>query len=136
MTQGLLLFLNLGTEEVILIGFVVLLLFGGKKLPELARGLGKGIREFKDASDSVKREIHKNINQLTAEEELKKEDMLLDAEKKRLRERNLTLSDEEKTIADMEREAILKDAERQRNKDYSPSAFTEETTENNINKTI
>ncbi len=136
MTQGLLLFLNLGTEEVILIGFVVLLLFGGKKLPELARGLGKGIREFKDASDSVKREIHKNINQLTAEEELKKEDMLLDAEKKRLRERNLTLSEEEKTIADMEREAILKDAERQRNKDYSPSAFTEETTENNINKTI
>lgn len=41
---------------------VVLLLFGGKKLPELARGLGKGIREFKDASDGVKAEIHRNIN--------------------------------------------------------------------------
>ena len=40
----------------------ILLLFGGKKLPELARGLGKGIREFKEASDGVKREIHRNIN--------------------------------------------------------------------------
>ena len=46
----------------ILIFLVVLLLFGGKKLPELARGLGKGLREFKDASDGIKREIHNNIN--------------------------------------------------------------------------
>lgn len=82
----MLLFLNLGTEEVILIVFVALLLFGGKKLPELAKGLGKGIREFKDASDSVKREIHKNINQLTAEEELEREELLLDAEKNRLKD--------------------------------------------------
>ena len=56
------LFLNMGTPELMLILFAVLLLFGGKKLPELARGLGKGMREFKDASDGVKREIHRNIN--------------------------------------------------------------------------
>ncbi len=62
MLDSILLFLNIGTEEMMLILFVVLLLFGGKKLPELARGLGKGIREFKDASDGVKREIHRNIN--------------------------------------------------------------------------
>ena len=74
MFNGVLLFLNLGTQEVILIMFAVLLLFGGEKLPELARGLGKGIREFKDASDGVKREIHRNINQLTAAEELKREE--------------------------------------------------------------
>ncbi len=49
----------------ILIFLVVLLLFGGKKLPELARGLGKGLREFKDASDGIKREIHNNINTVT-----------------------------------------------------------------------
>ena len=55
-------FLNMGGSEIVLILGVVLLLFGGKKLPELARGLGKGIREFKDASDGVKREIHRNIN--------------------------------------------------------------------------
>lgn len=42
--------------------FAILLLFGGKKLPELARGLGKGMREFKDASEGVKREINRNIN--------------------------------------------------------------------------
>ena len=73
---GSLLFLNLGTQEVVMILFAVLLLFGGEKLPELARGLGKGIREFKDASDGVKREIHRNINELTATEELKREEQL------------------------------------------------------------
>jgi sec-independent protein translocase protein TatA len=74
MNNGFLLFLNFGTQEVVLIIFVALLLFGGEKLPELARGLGKGIREFKDASDGVKREIHRNINELTASEELKREE--------------------------------------------------------------
>ena len=62
MQTSVLLFLNIGTPEMLVIVFAVLLLFGGKKLPELARGLGKGIREFKDASDDVKREIHRNIN--------------------------------------------------------------------------
>lgn len=41
----------------IIILFVVLLLFGAKRIPELARGMGKGIREFKDASREIKREI-------------------------------------------------------------------------------
>ena len=41
---------NLGGTEIILIVLVVLLLFGGRKIPELMKGLGKGIREFKDAS--------------------------------------------------------------------------------------
>ena len=41
---------KLGTTEIILILAVVLLLFGGKKIPELMRGLGKGMKEFKDAS--------------------------------------------------------------------------------------
>src|SRR6476661_6011565 len=62
MISSVLLFLNIGTPELMLIMFVVLLMFGGNKLPELARGLGKGIREFKDASEGVKREIHRNIN--------------------------------------------------------------------------
>ncbi|MDP3467801.1 MAG: twin-arginine translocase TatA/TatE family subunit [Daejeonella sp.] len=62
MVNSVLLFMNIGGPEMILIFLVVLLLFGGKKLPELARGLGKGLREFKDASDGIKREIHNNIN--------------------------------------------------------------------------
>jgi sec-independent protein translocase protein TatA len=82
-----LLFLNLGAQEVVLVLFAVLLLFGGEKLPELARGLGKGIREFKDASDGVKREINRNINELTAQEELKR-----DEEIERARERNRSTS--------------------------------------------
>jgi sec-independent protein translocase protein TatA len=48
--------------HIILIVLVVLLLFGGKKIPELMRGLGRGIREFKDAKDHVKKEIEDNIN--------------------------------------------------------------------------
>ena len=48
--------------HIILIALVVLLLFGGKKIPELMRGLGKGIREFKDAKDNVKREIEDHIS--------------------------------------------------------------------------
>ena len=44
---------NLGGPEVIIIIVIILLLFGGKKIPELARGLGKGIREFKDASKGI-----------------------------------------------------------------------------------
>lgn len=46
-----------GGPEMLLILLALLLLFGAKKIPELARGLGKGIREFKDASREIKREI-------------------------------------------------------------------------------
>ena len=48
----------IGHWELILIMFAVLLLFGSKKLPELARGIGKGIQEFKKAADDVKNELN------------------------------------------------------------------------------
>lgn len=48
---------GLGGMELIIIMAVILLLFGAKRIPELARGLGRGIREFKDASSEIKREI-------------------------------------------------------------------------------
>ena len=44
---------GLGTTEIILIVVIILLMFGGKKIPELMRGLGKGMKEFKDASKGV-----------------------------------------------------------------------------------
>lgn len=64
-------FLNIGTSEMLLIVFVALLLFGGKKLPELARGLGRGIREFKDASETIKRDISEQINNFEKDVDIK-----------------------------------------------------------------
>lgn len=60
MYSSVLLFLS--GSDLMLIMFVALLLFGGDKLPEIARGLGKGIRDFKEASEGVKREINNQIN--------------------------------------------------------------------------
>jgi len=51
--------------HMILIVLVILILFGGKKIPELMRGLGRGIREFKDAKDNVKREMEDHLNNET-----------------------------------------------------------------------
>jgi sec-independent protein translocase protein TatA len=65
-----LLFLNLGGSEVMLILLVVLLFFGSKNIPNLARGLGKGMREFREATDGIKREIEKSASPMT--EEMKK----------------------------------------------------------------
>lgn len=47
----------IGTPEIILIAAIVLLLFGGKKIPELMRGLGKGVRSFKDGINDIQQEI-------------------------------------------------------------------------------
>lgn len=52
-------FLGMGGTEIVVILVVVLLLFGPKKLPELAKGLGQGIREFKRASNEVTEELHR-----------------------------------------------------------------------------
>ncbi|MEI9807632.1 MAG: twin-arginine translocase TatA/TatE family subunit [Bacteroidota bacterium] len=54
----------LGTNEIIIILVIVLLLFGGRKIPELMRGLGKGVREFNDAKSNVKREIEEGANEV------------------------------------------------------------------------
>lgn len=50
MITNMLLFMGLGAQEVIIILVIILLLFGGKKIPELAKGIGKGIKEFRNAS--------------------------------------------------------------------------------------
>ena len=49
--------MNLGTPEILLIALVVLLLFGGKKIPELMKGLGKGVKSFKDGVKGLDDEI-------------------------------------------------------------------------------
>lgn len=56
---------GLGMQEVLLIALVVLLFFGGKKIPELMKGLGKGVRSFKEGMNNMEKEIE--------EEPMKKE---------------------------------------------------------------
>ncbi len=60
----ILLFSLPGGGELIIILFVVLLLFGGKKIPELMRGLGKGIREFNNAKNSIEDEIKEGMREV------------------------------------------------------------------------
>ena len=50
-------FLFISGQEIVIIALVVLLLFGSAKIPEMARGLGKGMREFRKAADDIKREL-------------------------------------------------------------------------------
>jgi sec-independent protein translocase protein TatA len=54
---------NLGGPEIFLIVLFVLIFFGAKKIPELARGLGRGIREFKDATKEIKDEIEEGVSE-------------------------------------------------------------------------
>lgn len=48
---------NLGAGEIIIIALIVLLLFGGKKIPELMKGLGKGVRSFKEGVNNIEKDI-------------------------------------------------------------------------------
>ncbi len=58
-------------EHMIFILIAILLLFGGKKIPELMRGIGKGMREFKDAKDNVKTEIEEGMKEKDKDEEIR-----------------------------------------------------------------
>lgn len=61
-------FLNLGGQEILVILLIVLLLFGGRKIPELMKGLGKGIREFNSAKANIESEIKDNMKELETKE--------------------------------------------------------------------
>lgn len=51
---------SLGMTEIIIIALIVLLLFGGKKIPELMKGIGKGVKSFKDGVKGIEEEINKD----------------------------------------------------------------------------
>ena len=65
--------LMFGTWEIVLIVLVILLLFGGKKIPELMKGLGKGVKSFKEGINEVEKEI-KDVDTAVKEEPSKKEE--------------------------------------------------------------
>lgn len=60
---------GIGMQEVLLIALVVLLFFGGKKIPELMKGLGKGVRSFKEGMNDIEKDVRDTKD--TSEEEKK-----------------------------------------------------------------
>ncbi len=53
---------GMGTQEIIVVALILLLLFGGKKIPELMRGLGRGVKEFNSAKNGIKDEFQKGMS--------------------------------------------------------------------------
>jgi sec-independent protein translocase protein TatA len=61
--KGILLFLGgIGVQEILLVGLFVLIFFGAKKIPDFMKGLGRGVREFKDAVKDVKKEVEEGTS--------------------------------------------------------------------------
>ncbi|MBM6865420.1 twin-arginine translocase TatA/TatE family subunit [Bacteroides caecigallinarum] len=57
-----LLLLGIGTQEILFIALIVLLLFGGKKIPELMKGLGKGVKSFKDGVNGIEESVKESTS--------------------------------------------------------------------------
>ena len=55
---------GLGGQELLVIGMIILVFFGGKKIPELMRGLGSGIREFNNAKNNIEAEVKENMKEI------------------------------------------------------------------------
>lgn len=55
---------GLGGQELMVVGLIILVFFGGKKIPELMRGLGSGIREFNNAKNNIESEIKENMKEI------------------------------------------------------------------------
>jgi sec-independent protein translocase protein TatA len=62
--QPTFLIFGLGTQEIILITLIVLLLFGGKKIPELMRGIGRGVKEFNNAKSNMEDELRRGMDEV------------------------------------------------------------------------
>jgi sec-independent protein translocase protein TatA len=93
-STALLFISNLFSSDMVIIMIIALFLFGGEKLPEIARGLGKGIRDFKDASEGVKREINEQINNYERKAEEKKAEETMIAQQATATQNQLPAHDE------------------------------------------
>ncbi len=69
LSYSTLLFMNLSTGEIIIIVFAILLLFGGRKIPELMKGLGKGVRSFKQGMTEIQDEINTPVEEQKKQKE-------------------------------------------------------------------
>ena len=106
MLGSVLLFLNLGGGEVFIIVLVILMFFGSDKLPEIAKGLGKGMREINDAKNQIQEEIAKSTEGFRSEiekhtSEIRGEiDKAGQSIKRQIDEADKALADEGKQIGD------------------------------------
>lgn len=74
MTTDILCFLgSIGLPEILLIALVVLLFFGGKKIPEMMRGLGKGVKSFKEGMNDIEKEVKEDSNKPSQDSRKEKE---------------------------------------------------------------
>lgn len=64
----MLLFMGLGMQELLVIAVIFLLLFGGKKIPELMKGLGKGVKSFKDGMNEMEEDLKTNLTEQAGKE--------------------------------------------------------------------
>jgi sec-independent protein translocase protein TatA len=69
MIANILNFMNLGASEIIIIALIILLLFGGKKIPERMKGIGKGVSNFKKGLNDIEDEIKKPVDEPTKKED-------------------------------------------------------------------
>jgi sec-independent protein translocase protein TatA len=60
---------GLGGQELLVIGLIILVFFGGKKIPELMRGLGSGIREFNNAKNNIEAEVKENMKEVDSKKQ-------------------------------------------------------------------
>ncbi|HLO55893.1 MAG TPA: twin-arginine translocase TatA/TatE family subunit [Saprospiraceae bacterium] len=60
---------GLGGQELLVIGLIILVFFGGKKIPELMKGLGSGIREFNNAKNNIEAEVKENMKEIDAKKQ-------------------------------------------------------------------
>jgi sec-independent protein translocase protein TatA len=101
----MLLFLNLGGGEIMIIMLFVLMFFGADKIPELARGLGRGMREFKDAANEIQREIENGTRDIKKQVSLDQDyDEVVEQVKKEVADNSTTTTTE--TIAEVTKEEI------------------------------
>ncbi|MFL5762307.1 MAG: twin-arginine translocase TatA/TatE family subunit [Bacteroidia bacterium] len=106
MLNSILIFLNLGGGEVFMVVLFILLFFGSDKLPELAKGLGKGLREINDARNQIQNEITKGTEGL--KEELEKHTAEIQSEiikagesmRRQIDDAAKSIDDEGKTLED------------------------------------
>jgi sec-independent protein translocase protein TatA len=71
--NAILLFMGMGMQEMLLIGLVILIFFGAKKIPEFMKGLGKGMREFKEGVRDVHKDIEDSVETPSKRTETRKE---------------------------------------------------------------